>query len=1279
MSSQAILRCRFCRGTHCFQREGSLIKHMQKFHSRRLQQAARRGQQAANLTRQDNGRFQALLDAHRAGGFGHDNGIPSTTEISAPKTLVLRTAPPRLALPPTNPLQSSRREEIIPPEPPQQPPSDEEVNPSDEPSGSSSPPSSASSAPSTGYLGPDLVCVVENPRFRPIQIQSIVKEFYRHECKILDLDDGTRIPTEKIDPTVQNIWHPFSTGHEFKLATFFHTDGTSKRMVDWFFQQGVLTAPKIGASTCSSLRQEGINYFTCFETLLKKLDWLEPELPASLWTPKFFKAGRFPGFPRVDYQVRDFETVLRHLLSQTYLAPHFHYLPERWYRAEDPRIRVIGPPWTGDMWYEEQIHVDSIAGEPGHFVIGIVLASDSGLLSKYCGDASMNPLNFSLWNIDPDYRACPSNGCWRSLAMLPEKLKYVSSTENPRKQERFRANEVVQAVIADALKDIPRLHKEGITVLCPDGKWRIGHVQVVGWLADYMEVIKVFSISKNSCPSCQVPTNELDSLPVVQHPQRPTGWLQPVLDNIMENLHKAKLYGRTIPGTNTPNPRHDERKAKEALSNVRNGERICAANNVLPVDNALLKMPRASYDRVWKPDLLHTLDIGMIQHVMDWLVTMVEELKPLNHVFDTLWVELSPHPRLTRKPNKGWREIIQRQGTEYRVAVRLVLAVMEAAVESFRTDKYIAPRSRPRSHEQEALDDERAFELDNELQEALTAISALVDFHTLSYYSFHTVKDELPCFNPSDTTFDAESTLNQMNLALLEFFEHVEVFRGYKVTAAVNRLVRKEQKLRGRRSNPSKKTTAAERRKAIAEKNQRNREIRAEVLADSSSFSFIKMHLMTHFCGATMEFGALKAWSASENERNLQDHKKGYSHSSKKAYQGQVFRYVHHLEMMRVRHRQLVDLLEKNPSLTGEVRADIEDSIGFFTSKLDMQRWADRNRAALKPKETAMKAKKQEALLSKQRREEKERQALLQAQKAALGVSSSAPLNDNALDSSSVASKESSTPPDSLRQDERDIAARIYHHPKAPQQSPTPLAEKLSKRFKGVIKPNPGEPELVSVDLIEQYLKVTDLGGALVEMFIRDRDMLRELGRDDLVDRETIATLNAFPRPSLVLPRPNFNEPDKVDDHYVVHCTPMRSFAGNGPRHDFVAYKDGSRTVMADERVARLEVMFVLEIPTTNSEGQQETVRRQYAAVRPTTFMERSTNQVWRRTFKVCWAPQRLIVIPIQWITRAISVVPILPPHCREEPFRRPTDIYETARGFVVNNRIDDETYNLYY
>ncbi|RPA71049.1 hypothetical protein BJ508DRAFT_218529, partial [Ascobolus immersus RN42] len=179
-------------------------------------------------------------------------------------------------------------------------------------------------------------------------------------------------------------------------------------------------------------------------------------------------------------------------------------MPEQWCDGDNCFYRVIGPAWTSNMWYEEQIHLDGMVGEPGHFVLGLILASDGGLLSKYSGDASINPLNMSLWNIDPRFRACPSNGCWRSVAMLPEKLKYAASTENPRKQERLRANEIVQAVIRDVLYDLPRLHREGIRILCPDGKWRIGHVQVVGWLADYMEVIKIFSISKNSCPICQI-------------------------------------------------------------------------------------------------------------------------------------------------------------------------------------------------------------------------------------------------------------------------------------------------------------------------------------------------------------------------------------------------------------------------------------------------------------------------------------------------------------------------------------------------------------------------------------------------------------------------------------------------------------------------------------------------------------------------------------------------------------------------------------------------------
>ncbi|RPA81296.1 hypothetical protein BJ508DRAFT_306567, partial [Ascobolus immersus RN42] len=138
-----------------------------------------------------------------------------------------------------------------------------------------------------------------------------------------------------------------------------------------------------------------------------------------------------------------------------------------------------------------------------------------------------------------------------------------------------------------------------------------------------------------------------------------------------------------------------------------------------------------------------------------------------------------------------------------------------------------------------------------------------------------------------------------------------------------------------------------------------------------------------------------------------------------------------------------------------------------------------------------------------------------------------------------------------------------------------------------------------------------------------------------------------------------------------------------GPRRDFVAFIDGSAGSgkLGHQRIGRLELMFLLEIPTRGEDGTGNCgwEKHHLAAIRPTEFMESTEGQKARRTFKVSWATERLVLVPLRRIVRAVSVVPILPPHQLRQSFTPPVDIYEAARGFVINNRIDSETFNAYF
>ncbi|RPA70712.1 hypothetical protein BJ508DRAFT_219078, partial [Ascobolus immersus RN42] len=55
----------------------------------------------------------------------------------------------------------------------------------------------------------------------------------------------------------------------------------------------------------------------------------------------------------------------------------------------------------------------------GHFLIWIVCASDACLLSRLCGSQEINPVNFTLGNLDPEAIITSSRNAWRVIGLLP--------------------------------------------------------------------------------------------------------------------------------------------------------------------------------------------------------------------------------------------------------------------------------------------------------------------------------------------------------------------------------------------------------------------------------------------------------------------------------------------------------------------------------------------------------------------------------------------------------------------------------------------------------------------------------------------------------------------------------------------------------------------------------------------------------------------------------------------------------------------------------------------
>src|SRR5690606_27859556 len=280
--------------------------------------------------------------------------------------------------------------------------------------------------------------------------------------------------------------------------------------------------------------------------------------------------------------------------------------------------------------------------------------------------------------------------------------------------EKVSALETVQMVLDLVLKELGTLWTSGMEITCPDGKVRIGHPALSAWLGDYPEYMKLFTTSYMSCPICISPRDQMDAhscLPVAHRLVDP------------EELHeKVKLYAgveatkRQFKWTS-----REYGIAKEGGIEV---EQWFSYHRLLIVDNVLWRLPNVSPAGVWKPDLLHTMDLGVIKHALEWMFNMLDEHgKGLPDLYDITWMTISPYPSIA-VPKKKYRSVKQWSGKEYRNAVSIMLAVLEATLDPFPAD-------------------------DNQLsvfEKSIDCICALLNFNLMAQYRSHMF--------PSDMAFD---------------------------------------------------------------------------------------------------------------------------------------------------------------------------------------------------------------------------------------------------------------------------------------------------------------------------------------------------------------------------------------------------------------------------------------------------------------------------------------------------------------------------------------------
>ena len=128
--------------------------------------------------------------------------------------------------------------------------------------------------------------------------------------------------------------------------------------------------------------------------------------------------------------------------------------------------------------------------------------------------------------------------------------------------------------------------------------------------------------------------------------------------------------------------------------------------------NVFHGLQRVSAPDLHKPDLLHTVYLGLFKHMMDWIQGFLKKHARLQD-FDDAWKALPPYPGFFA-PKKAYREVTQWQGKEMRNLGRCLLGVLAVALRQPNSTQVLP------------------------FKRALACVRSLLDFSLMAQYRSHT-------------------------------------------------------------------------------------------------------------------------------------------------------------------------------------------------------------------------------------------------------------------------------------------------------------------------------------------------------------------------------------------------------------------------------------------------------------------------------------------------------------------------------------------------------------
>lgn len=881
----------------------------------------------------------------------------------------------------------------------------------------------------------------------------------------------------------------------------------------------------------------------------------------------------------------------------------------------------------------------------GRFVIPIIFGSDETFQTNFSGDKNIWPLIMSIGNFPVQYRNTLVNACWRLMALLPVRPKRASKVNVD--EEKRAALKTVQDVLAILMKkELVDLWETGITLTCPDGKVRIGYPVVVGWIGDYPEYCKLFTTIHGSCPICVAPAGTLDAHPTTEitHRSVPSGVLEEIVSKYYVNKAIKVLKTRSSQAWQTA---HMDVQAAETWS---------ATKRINLVSNTLWQLPEVTPVTLWKPDLLHTMDLGLIKHCCEWMFNMLDEHgKPAGSnthaadLFDVTWTAVSPHPDII-VPKKKYRAVKQWSGKEYRNAASLMGAVLEATLEPY--PSWNTP-------------------LEETFERTMDCVVALLNFYLCARLLSHTFPPDAEIDNAYRAKWDGvtppdpHDTLSYMQHYLSQFHNNLEIFLKYRATAGIKRKAATYAK--GEYPDLSPEDKAAMPADELKKRNALKKQAETLFLMENATYSFPKMHMVTHFAEIVPRFGSLGLWTTSIVELHHQPLNTAYDSTNKVDAMDQTLRFASHKDMMAVKIANFIWLLQANILPEKEAR-EIGTWLNIYTSRKARLRAAKAARDRMQPADVRKRA---QAKAKKRERKEQQEEAY-NAVREKMGFDSA-----NYVD-----------PLESDDDDEEEEFDPLQIPDPEKHNNPGRLLRNRMLDFSVEAEPGmkPVKLPFNTLEDIERILKIDGLKAALFETLKYEPASAR--GYKGALDG-----FEASPYTALRIRRPVYQSPTELENH-IIRCTYGEPFRTNKPRSDFVVYNDPAATrteqpIMKFSRIGKVIGFFRIHLPTPVGEVPSLEDHHKFAVIRTTNQLPMTESQQkrgfprfeWAKPSSSCTTKFPIKVIRIGSIQMAASMVPILPSYFRRGASapETPEELWASASKFIFNTKVDRRTFYTYY